>query len=333
MTTSPSGSVGSLLGLSDKSPKDVINDYNRQMRSQPWYQDWFAQRGLNPNSVKLTKDQRKELESQIVAHGAPAAMFNDLMIDPAGNLNHEHGFASQPTWLKALEIGGAAAVGAIAAPGSVGSLFGLGGGSAPTTGTMIPAYATSTPAVGAFAAVPETTLAASGGVLPGAVKAAAKTGFSLSGALAKAAPALINAGTNLYGQHAQIAASDRAAQIQSESAKYATDAQTKANDAALEYQRQQALHADQVAETDRHANYDQWAASQRRLQSVGDLLGAGPREIPAYVPTPQGSYGSVGATLNGGMVTMVAPDGSQKAVASSEVPYWASKGAKVAGRA
>ena len=105
-----------------------IDDFNRQMRGQDWYQQWFRQQGLNPNKVHLDQGQRKQLQQVIQQNGGvPASAFNDMEIDPAGNLNTEHGFHSQPTWLKALEIGGAGAAGGyFAAP-----LFAGGAAAAP----------------------------------------------------------------------------------------------------------------------------------------------------------------------------------------------------------
>lgn len=106
-----------------------INDFNGQMRAQPWYQDWFRQNGLDPNHVQLSHEQRNALQQLVIQKGGvPPDAFNDMKIDPAGNLNTEHGFASQPTWLKGIEIGAPIAAATIASGGlsSVGipGLFG-----------------------------------------------------------------------------------------------------------------------------------------------------------------------------------------------------------------
>ena len=113
----------------DKSTKDAINQWNLEMRQQPWYQEWFASQGLDPNNVKLSKQQREQLEQLAIANGAPKDAFDDMMIDPAGNLNTEHGFASLPTWAKIAIGAGAVAGGFFAAP-AVGSALGVGGGTA-----------------------------------------------------------------------------------------------------------------------------------------------------------------------------------------------------------
>ena len=124
---------------SDKATKDAINQFNLEMRGQQWYQDYFTQRGLDANKVKLSKQQREELEALAIANGAPKDAFDDMMIDPAGNLNTEHGFASLPTWAK-IAIGAGAAAGAYFAAPVVGSSLGIGGSStAPTGLAAIPA--------------------------------------------------------------------------------------------------------------------------------------------------------------------------------------------------
>ncbi len=193
-----------------------IDDYNRSIRSQPWYQQWFAERGLNPNKVHLSDQQRHELEQVVIANtGAPKDAFNDMNIDPAGNLNTEHGFHSQPTWLKALEVAAPIAAGAVLTGGA--GIPAFLSGTAPTatptiTGTTIgtgmaaagpasiigaagvPAIEGGALATGAAAAAPSVL----GAVAPGAVKAAA--GHGIMNTLEKAAP-LIGIGANVAGSY------------------------------------------------------------------------------------------------------------------------------------
>jgi hypothetical protein len=99
---------------------------------------------------------------------------------------------------------------------------------------------------------------------------------------------LVRGGFDLFGSlfSGKMAANGQteAARIASESAKYAADLQAKANTEATAFSRAQAENTWQNSEAARHGNYDQWAAGQHRLQSVGDYLGLGPREIPSYVP-------------------------------------------------
>lgn len=119
------------------------------------------------------------------------------------------------------------------------------------------------------------------------VVGAAGGGMSLFGIPARD---IFSVGTNLFGNlfgaHEQIAASSQAAQQQSDAAKYAADLQAKANADALAFQKQQSDRDFAIAEANRRANYDQWAVGQRRLGTLGDMLGVGPREIPSYVPLP-----------------------------------------------
>lgn len=88
----------------------------------------------------------------------------------------------------------------------------------------------------------------------------------------------------------QSHAAGSAANTTSNAANHAADVQSTSTREALDFTKQQAAHDAAVAEANRRANYDQWAAQQRRLGSVGDLLGKGPREIPGYVPLPPASF-------------------------------------------
>lgn len=84
-----------------------------------------------------------------------------------------------------------------------------------------------------------------------------------------------------------------AASITASAAKDASAAQAKANADALAFQEQQAAYSSQVAETNRRANYDQWAGHEGQLSSVGQMLGLPARQIPGYVPLPQGATTAV----------------------------------------
>lgn len=82
-----------------------------------------------------------------------------------------------------------------------------------------------------------------------------------------------------------------AAKTQMQTANYAADQQKKAADDQLAYQRQQAENTYRQQEADRKANYDQWAARQSRLNSIGAALGYGAgTTIPAYVPIADPGY-------------------------------------------
>lgn len=81
------------------------NSINLAMRQTPWYQQWFQSKGLDPNHVKLDDQQRQELAATAGQHGMP--LPHNTIMDASGNVGDHHGFAGQPGWLKALEIGGA----------------------------------------------------------------------------------------------------------------------------------------------------------------------------------------------------------------------------------
>jgi hypothetical protein len=165
--------MATLRRIDDNMGDEEINQFNLHIRQQPWYQDWFRAQGLNPDKVKLSKQQRAQLEQLVIQNaGVNPDAFNDMMIDPAGNLNSEHGFASLPTWAK-VAIGAAAAGGGYLAAPYVGSALGMGGGGVPNavpavSGNLVPTVtggtssALGTTAAGSFA--PAATKAATGSV-------------------------------------------------------------------------------------------------------------------------------------------------------------------------
>lgn len=100
-----------------------------------------------------------------------------------------------------------------------------------------------------------------------------------AGAVATGAIASAKIGSNAY---------NKGAQAQTQAANYAADKTSQSAAAALQFQKEQAALDAQRAEENRHANYDQWAAREGRLGTLGELIGAGSRNIPAYVPISQG---------------------------------------------
>lgn len=97
-------------------------------------------------------------------------------------------------------------------------------------------------------------------------------------------PAAITGGTQLggaiIGSHGANAAADKSAA----GAKYAADLEAKSTKEALDFARQQATSQAANDEINRKANYGLFAAREGRLGTVGQMLGLGPRQIPAYVP-------------------------------------------------
>lgn len=94
----------------------------------------------------------------------------------------------------------------------------------------------------------------------------------------------VTAGTGLAAARMQSNAGRDAAQLQIEAANNAAAIQAQSAREAERFQREAAQHAFRESETARRGNYDQWAARERRLGSIGELLGFGTRGIPDYVP-------------------------------------------------
>ena len=115
----------------------------------------------------------------------------------------------------------------------------------------------------------------------------------------------------IIGAKMQSGAANKAAQLQTESANKGAELQAQSTREALDFQKAEAAKARQDAEVTRRANYDQWAAQQRRLGTLGQLLGLAPPEIPAYVPLDAGA-GTLGAALpsTGANRSGTAPSGS-----------------------
>lgn len=175
------------------------NAINLKMRQQPWYQAFFRAKGLNPNQVQLSDADRQQLTQLAAANGMP--LPDGALIDKAGNVNIQHGFAGLPTWAK-IAVGAAPVAAAMLVPGvreatigNIGSIFGIGGShAAPAFASVAPSAA----ATGAGAATTITPIAASMGA-PAALEASILTP-TLAGAgpatygFAGAAPSLFAAG-------------------------------------------------------------------------------------------------------------------------------------------
>lgn len=119
------------------SNKHQRNQLNLTIRQQPWYQEWFASKGLDPNMVKLNDQQRKELQQLVVQNGFLDP--SDGHIDPAGNVSDFHGWKGLPTAAK-IAIGAgvtAATLGAGGAFTGAPGAFGLGGGSTAASGSTL----------------------------------------------------------------------------------------------------------------------------------------------------------------------------------------------------
>lgn len=103
------------------------------------------------------------------------------------------------------------------------------------------------------------------------------------------ASAGVSAVSSAYGAHKQT-----------DAANHAADLQSNASQQALTFQRDQSLKDQANFESTQHANYDQWAAREGRIGQLGELIGMGPRNIPAYRSTSTGAPGSTGSATTGG---------------------------------
>lgn len=332
-----------------------INSVNQWMRSQPWYQQLITSFGQNPNNVHLNDDQKQQVIRAAQANGVVVDEGHDgQQIDDSGNFEAKgHGLRNTLIVAgiagAALLTAGAAGMFGGAALGAGEGAAGAGAGAAADAGMFGPlaagygAATTTAAAPAGIAATGGAAAAAGGAGAAGGGKVAAtlfgvpaddifKTGASLFG--------------NLFGANMQISAADRSAAATAAAAKYAADLQAKASADALAFQYGSAENSFLNNEAARQGNYAQDAAHQRRLGTIGEEVGLGPREIPAYVPgvDPHFGGGGGGAAATGGgapsaalmpangEVNWTAPAdqlGSQltayfkkRGVAASEVPYW-----------
>jgi hypothetical protein len=117
----------------------------------------------------------------------------------------------------------------------------------------------------------------------------------------------IPAVTDLFGAHEQASAANNAAQLTTDAANHAADVQAASARDALTFQRQSAENAFLNQEAARKATFDQWAAREARLGSIGARLGWGSRTVPGYVTgvdphfdvTPTAPPSSAGTLLAG----------------------------------
>lgn len=246
----------------DRTSESEINSLNRLMRGQPWYQAFFASRGLNPNRVQLSKDQRNALRSLASQNGFD--LGSGMTFDPAGNINQQGGYAGLPGWAKAAIIGGAALTGAGAAGfGPLSGILGLGGSSAPAAGVAAGGV---TPAVGGFSAVPAATAAAGGGMgSVGSLLGLGGGGFSVSDIVRSVAGPGISGVTGLLATRSQNRAMDRATDAQVQAAREAADLQARSAADQLAFARAEADRQQQNYRETQDRNFGLYQAAQARL--------------------------------------------------------------------
>lgn len=223
-----------------------INAFNLKIRQTPWYQEWFQQRGLNPNHVKLNDRQRDDLK-RVVEANTGFRLPGDMKIDPAGNLNEKGGWAGLPTGVKIAIIGGAA----LATGGALGVLGGAGGaagGGAGSVGTIAGGGA------GAASAGTIGGVAAGSGAVAGGATAA---GIGLSDVLMASLAPGIAAGSNYFANRAASRGAREAADAQIDSANYAADLDFRSAQEQLDFFREQ--------EARRREEFDRVQAQNRAI--------------------------------------------------------------------
>lgn len=107
-----------------QTSEQQLNEFNIWMRSQPWFQQWHQQRGLNPSgngNRKLSRAEQSELENLMRQNGVN--LDGGMHIDSGGSLNQKNRLGRN------IAIGAAATGAALTGFGlaGMGPLSGLGG--------------------------------------------------------------------------------------------------------------------------------------------------------------------------------------------------------------
>lgn len=204
-----------------KTSEYELDQFNKQLRSSPLYQNFMRQRGLRTDGhVKLSDKQQKELEQSMARAGFPVP--KGMHIDQGGNLNQKS------TLVRNVVIGAALAAGTIATLGAAGVIgggvlgTGIGGGAgagaagagaagtATGVGTGLTTAGVTAPVFGGAGA---TTLAS--GVTPVVFGA----GGTAAGIGAGVTPAVVGGGAAATGLGAATAGGSVAAPILSNTAR------------------------------------------------------------------------------------------------------------------
>ena len=104
--------------------------------------------------------------------------------------------------------------------------------------------------------------------------------------------------SSLFGAKQQSNAAKDIAKQQLDAQSRSDAAAAKAAADALSFQREESALARQSAEVSRRGNYEWDASRERRIGSIGEMVGLGKREIPSYVPL-NGADGAAGVDLGG----------------------------------
>lgn len=113
-----------------------------------------------------------------------------------------------------------------------------------------------------------------------------------AGAMGGPVGSLIGAGiglfASLFGAHKQASTAKNIAKTQADAQARSDAIAQKAADDALAFQREESARTRQSEEAARRGNYQWDAARDRRIGSIGEMVGLGPRDTPAYVPIDGG---------------------------------------------
>lgn len=141
--------------LNSNQSEATLDQANIAMRAMPWYQDLLKSWGQDPNGVKLSKDQSKQVLKAAQANGFVIDEGN-MHVDPSGNID-KNGHAVRNTLIVA-GIAGAT----IATMGAAGA-FGAAALGPTTAGSMAATTAAAGAAPASIAAMGGTTAALGGG--------------------------------------------------------------------------------------------------------------------------------------------------------------------------
>jgi len=188
-----------------------MDRFNDQLRANPQYRAFLQSLGVNPNGpIRLTGHQRSRAEQFVRAQFPQLA--SKFQIDPAGNVNTDHGLStawSNPYFRYPLLAAGA--VGTAGALGAFGGAAGA-GGAAGTGAGVLPSSSLATMPLGQAGAAMAGTSAA-----PGLVGASGAPGFFSSVRQWAGTPGgreAIGLGGQLLGGYMQHRANSQAADDQ-----------------------------------------------------------------------------------------------------------------------
>lgn len=325
-----------------------IDAYNQWQRQQPWYQTLIKSFGQNPNNVHLTDNQKTQVIRAAQANGVVVDEgHNGQEVDDSGNFQAKS-HALRNTLIVA-GIAGAAlltagAAGAFAAPAAGGTAAASG---AAALGPSTAANLAATAGVVGGAGVPSGLAAAGGAGTLGSIAGLGK--FVSNPAIASTLGGVF---TNIYGANKAADAARYGVDAQTAAANHAADLNDEAAKRAETFSRQQAEVGWQGNEHTQKANYDQWAARQRAIATLGQSLGIN-YTLPDYAPgidphfTDAGSAAPAGAPVSpagdapAGINWSAPPDQlaaslsayyKSKGVSDKEVPYWVSKAPQLVAR-